>query len=85
MRSLIVNKPDDPVRFLIDRLEKPESKCYPSLLLLSNTNGGFVFFLQLTESFSSVPPAASARRSPSVSLPTSQRRAKTSSASPLET
>ena len=26
MRSLIVNKPDDPVKFLIDRIEKPESK-----------------------------------------------------------
>lgn len=26
MRSLIVNKPDDPVKFLIDKLEKPESK-----------------------------------------------------------
>ena len=27
MRSLIVNKPDDPVKFLIEKLEKPESKC----------------------------------------------------------
>ena len=27
MRSLIVNKPEDPVKFLIDKLEKPESKC----------------------------------------------------------
>ena len=27
MRSLIINKPDDPVKFLIDKLEKPESKC----------------------------------------------------------
>ena len=26
MRSLIINKPDDPVKFLIDKLEKPESK-----------------------------------------------------------
>ena len=26
MRSLIVNKPEDPVKFLIDKLEKPESK-----------------------------------------------------------
>lgn len=25
MRSLIVNKPEDPVKFLIDRLEKPET------------------------------------------------------------
>jgi len=28
MRSLIVNKPEDPVKFLIDKLEKPESKCH---------------------------------------------------------
>lgn len=26
MRSLIINKPEDPVKFLIDKLEKPESK-----------------------------------------------------------
>ena len=26
MRSLIINKPDDPVKFLIDKLDKPESK-----------------------------------------------------------
>ena len=26
MRNLIINKPDDPVKFLIDKLEKPESK-----------------------------------------------------------
>ena len=28
MRSLIINKPDDPVKFLIDKLEKPESKLH---------------------------------------------------------
>ena len=27
MRSLIVNKPEDPVKFLVEKLEKPESKC----------------------------------------------------------
>lgn len=26
MKSLIVNKPEDPVKYLIDKLEKPESK-----------------------------------------------------------
>ncbi len=26
MRNLIINKPEDPVKFLIDKLEKPESK-----------------------------------------------------------
>ena len=26
MRSLIVNKPEDPIKFLIDKIEKPESK-----------------------------------------------------------
>ena len=26
MRSLIINKPQDPVKFLIDKLEKPQSK-----------------------------------------------------------
>ena len=26
MRNFIINKPDDPVKFLIDKLEKPESK-----------------------------------------------------------
>ena len=26
MRSLIINKPEDPVKFLIDKLDKPESK-----------------------------------------------------------
>ena len=26
MRSLIINKPQDPVKFLIDKLEKPASK-----------------------------------------------------------
>ena len=28
MRSLIINKPEDPVKYLIDKLEKPESKFF---------------------------------------------------------
>lgn len=28
MRGLIVNKPDDPIKYLIEKLEKPESKCH---------------------------------------------------------
>ena len=32
LRSLIVNKPDDPVKFLIDKFEKPESKCVSAKL-----------------------------------------------------
>ena len=26
MRSLIINRPEDPVKFLMDKFEKPESK-----------------------------------------------------------
>ena len=39
MRSLIINKPQDPLKFLIDRLEKPESK-YRSMLRLQRPCGG---------------------------------------------
>ena len=32
MRNLIINKPEDPVKYLIDKLEKPESKSFADSL-----------------------------------------------------
>ena len=32
MRNLIINKPEDPVKYLIDKLEKPESKSFTDSL-----------------------------------------------------